>query len=187
MTHIKIVPFDKNWQSEYLKIEAKLKSILKTSIIRIDHIGSTSVKDLSAKDIIDVQITVDNLQQPNLIDALVAENFEYFKQANCDNLVGVESDCVELKKLFFKYQSNKIVHVHVREKNRLNQCYPILFRDYLRANPKARLAYEKIKKELAWRFEFDATAYYAIKDPVMDGIYYSAQIWAKSVGWQLDN
>ncbi|MCJ8311592.1 MAG: GrpB family protein [Saccharospirillaceae bacterium] len=183
MSHIKIVPYDNNWPTDYLKLEQKLKTVLKTMlsdlIIQIDHIGSTSVEGLSAKDIIDIQVTVKNLNTPELTEKLVTAGFEYNKQANQDNLVGVDDHSPELKKLFFRYRysSDKTAHIHIREKGRLNQQYPILFRDYLRSNKTACLSYQNIKIELATHFEFDSKSYYAIKDPVMDGIYAAAKIW----------
>ena len=180
MSYIKIVPYDSNWPNEYLKLEKKLKTVLAGFIVCIDHIGSTSVNNLSAKNIIDIQVTVNNLDEVQLINRLVVANFEYIKTANQDNLLGFDEQSIELKKLFFRLNDKQLAHIHLREKGRVNQQYPLIFRDYLRSNNTARLSYEKIKIELASRFEFDSKSYYAIKDPVMDGIYAAAKVWSET-------
>jgi GrpB-like predicted nucleotidyltransferase (UPF0157 family) len=56
-----LVPHDKKWEDNYKEIESVLKEILKEySIKRISHIGSTSIKNIYAKDIVDVLIEIDS-------------------------------------------------------------------------------------------------------------------------------
>ena len=75
------------------------------------------------------------------------------------------------------------VHVHVREEGRPNQQYPLLFRDYLRADPLAAGSYGSLKRALAATVEDDWDAYYAVKDPACDLIIAGARQWADRVGW----
>ena len=75
----------------------------------------------------------------------------------------------------------------MREEGRLNQLYPLLFRDFLRADEPTRLAYEDIKRELARRFADDVEAYYAIKDPYMDTVYRAALMWKEATAWTPDD
>src|SRR3982751_5115303 len=56
-----VVPYRDEWPQEFRRRGAALRSILGNSAARIDHIGSTSVPGLAAKDIIDLQIGVDSL------------------------------------------------------------------------------------------------------------------------------
>src|SRR5512138_73238 len=58
MALIEIVPYQEKWPSEFQEIAASLRRALGQVALRIDHIGSTSVPGLSAKDVIDIQITV---------------------------------------------------------------------------------------------------------------------------------
>jgi len=67
----------------------------------------------------------------------------------------------------------------VRKLGRLNQQYPLLFRDYLIADANVRQAYEQVKRELATRFAHDSQAYYAIKEPYMDTLYRAALLWQR--------
>src|SRR5262245_39683368 len=61
---VEIVPYQTNWPAEFQAIAARLRSALGDLALRLDHIGSTSVPGLPAKDIIDVQITVAALTEP---------------------------------------------------------------------------------------------------------------------------
>ncbi len=73
--------------------------------------------------------------------------------------------------------------MHVREQGRLNQRYPLLFRDYLRADSVAAEAYAQVKRALAIAAPDDWDTYYAVKDPVCDVIIAAAEHWAVRVGW----
>ena len=55
---VTIVPNDENWPAEFDQIGTSLRRALGDRAVRIDHIGSTAVPGLPAKDIIDVQVTV---------------------------------------------------------------------------------------------------------------------------------
>ena len=53
--------YNPKWAEEFESIKSSLQEILGDLALRIDHIGSTSVPGLGAKDIIDIQITVKEL------------------------------------------------------------------------------------------------------------------------------
>ena len=56
-----IAPYNPNWRDEFVTIGVPLRQALGDLALRIDHIGSTAVLGLAAKDIIDVQIAVRSL------------------------------------------------------------------------------------------------------------------------------
>ena len=60
---VEIVTYKSSWPSEFTQIASTLRQGLGDLALRIDHIGSTSVPGLAAKDIIDIQITVAALDQ----------------------------------------------------------------------------------------------------------------------------
>ena len=66
-----IVDYQPTWTTEFAAIAATLRRGLGDLALRIDHIGSTSVPGLAAKDIIDVQITVAGLD-PQVLALLTA-------------------------------------------------------------------------------------------------------------------
>lgn len=188
MPRIEIIKPRANWKDEFDEIRMDLVSILEGFIVCIDHIGSTAVPNLPAKNVIDVQITVSDLNKPDVKELLINAGYNYRSGVVKDSLVGLGDDSEDLKKLFFMEKLNsRRCHIHIREYGRENQRYPLLFRDYLIADTLTREAYALIKKELATRFPDDPDAYYAIKDPHMDTIYRAACMWAEKTGWTLND
>lgn len=55
---LEILDHDNRWASAFATIGATLRDQLDQAALRIDHIGSTAVAGLAAKDVIDVQVTV---------------------------------------------------------------------------------------------------------------------------------
>jgi GrpB-like predicted nucleotidyltransferase (UPF0157 family) len=53
-----VVPYREGWVQEFEAIASDLRETLGDLALRIDHIGSTLVPGLAAKDVIDVQVTV---------------------------------------------------------------------------------------------------------------------------------
>ena len=58
---IALSPYQPAWPSEFSGLAGRLRRHLGPLALRIDHIGSTSVPGLAAKDIIDIQVTVEAL------------------------------------------------------------------------------------------------------------------------------
>jgi len=71
----------------------------------------------------------------------------------------------------------------VRMAGRPNQRYPLLFRDYLRAHPASAAAYAELKRRLAEHLS-DPQRYPEVKDAAVDLIYFAAEEWAATTGWQ---
>ena len=61
MAWVKIEPYSDAWPRDFARIAKLVRSTLGDRALRIDHIGSTSVPGLDAKDTIDVQVTVADL------------------------------------------------------------------------------------------------------------------------------
>ena len=153
--------------------------------LRIDHIGSTSVPGLPAKDVIDIQITVAALDE-TLIAAMGAIGYTLpegvWRDHRPPGFAGPESDWEKL--LFRPPLGQRRTHTHVRVQGRANQRYPLLFRDYLRAHPTIAQAYAELKRRLAAHLA-DPRTYPEVKDPAVDLIYFAAEAWAETTDWQL--
>jgi GrpB-like predicted nucleotidyltransferase (UPF0157 family) len=175
------------WPQEFETIRSSLLEILGALALRIDHIGSTSVPNLGAKDIIDVQITVQALT-PEVRQRLIEAGYGYREVNAYDHVPLGEDDDPELWAKFFFNQpaGQRRANIHVRIAGNPNQRYPLLFRDYLRAHPNSARTVELIKGQLAKYHADDVEAYYDIKDPVYDLIWDAAQDWASYTGWQPD-
>ena len=182
---IAIVPYDERWPAEFRRLGAVLRGTLGPLAERIDHIGSTAVPGLAAKDVIDVQVTVARFD-PEPAPALEAAGLVALSHITADHQppgVSVAPDQLE-KRLFQSAPNDRRSNVHVRIEGRFNQRYALLCRDYLRTHPLAAAAYGRVKVELARLFPYDAEAYYDVKDPVFDILMAGAEDWAVATGWR---
>ena len=181
---IVIRPYDEGWPAEFDELRTMLRTGLGDAAVRIDHIGSTSVPGLPAKDIIDVQVGVADLDDPRLGPAF--EGLGATATAITTDHVppGDPGGPADWEKRYFRPPASwRPAHLHVRAVGRRNHRYALLFRDYLRAAPESAAAYAQVKSALArWR-STDVTAYYDVKDPVCDLIMAAAERWAVDVSW----
>jgi GrpB-like predicted nucleotidyltransferase (UPF0157 family) len=178
---IEIIPYDAQWPPRYAALAARLRAALGDAVLAIHHIGSTSVTGLAAKDIIDIQVTVSDIDAPLDFEAAGSMPGRHATD-HCPPGMTLPSE--ELKKQFFKFDTPR-AHVHVRSAGRFNQRYPLLCRDYLRAHREAADAYAAIKRNLARIVGDDIEAYYDVKDPVFDLLMAGAEDWAAMTGWIL--
>jgi GrpB-like predicted nucleotidyltransferase (UPF0157 family) len=173
------------WPTEFEAIRSSLLDILGPVALRIDHIGSTSVPGLGAKDVIDIQITVEALT-PEVRQRLIDAGYAYWDTITHDHVpLGADDDPkLWTKFLFNQPDGRRRANVHVRKEGNPNQRYPLLFRDYLRAHPNSARTIELIKREIVKRHADDLEAYYAIKDPMYDLIWEAALDWSRQTKWK---
>lgn len=181
---IEIVNYQETWPSDFQQIASRLRQALGDMALRIDHIGSTAVPDLPAKDVIDIQITVGSLDEA-IIAALTSLGYVQpdgvWRDHPIPHFVG---PVTEWEKLFFQPPpGQRRTNTHVRIQGRANQRYALLFRDYLRAHPDSAAAYGELKRRLAAHLA-DPQTYPQVKDPAVDIIYFAAEAWSAAEHWQ---
>ena len=182
--HIDIVAYRSEWPNEFLGVAAEISSVLGDHAITIHHIGSTSVPGLAAKDIIDVQVSVLDIDDPHLRPGLEAAGFVWRGDITRDHTPpGTLPLPEDLEKRYAQRLDSPKVNCHVRVPGRPNHRYALLFRDFLRSSEAAAQAYAEVKRQLAGHFPNDVDAYYDVKDPVMDIIYAAAEGWAATTEW----
>lgn len=183
MRSVEIIPYQERWANEFEEIASVLRTGLVSLALRIDHIGSTAVPGLAAKDVIDIQITVASLGE-EIIRAMTRLGYNLATGISQDHQPpGMVSSAWDWEKLLFRPPlEQRCTHTHVREVGRANQRYPLLFRDYLRAHPTTAQAYAELKRRLAVQLA-DPGTYPDVKDPAVDLIYYAASEWAEYTGW----
>ncbi len=133
---IVIAPYNPQWALEFQRLGTLLRSALGDLALRIDHIGSTAVPGLSAKDVIDMQITVATLDTRTLVAAISTLGYRFWDDITGDHLPPGRTDAPsEWSKLYFSAPAGqRRTNLHVRQAGRANQRYALLFRDYLRAD-----------------------------------------------------
>ncbi len=183
---IEIVPYQPTWPEEFLAIAQILREALGSPgaahrPYRVDFRAG-----LAAKDRIDIQVTVESLD-PLVEQAFNRVGYQRSIRYTRDHIPPAALTQAEdwVKWFFNAPEQQRPTNVHVRISGLPNQRYPLLFRDFLRADPAAALAYAQIKLALAKYHADDADAYYEIKNPVCDIIMAGAELWAAKIDWML--
>jgi GrpB-like predicted nucleotidyltransferase (UPF0157 family) len=135
--------YTEKWEKEFFLLSKKLKQKLsiKKDNIKVEHIGSTSVKGLTSKPVIDVLIGIPQNNLDNYIKPITELGFVYAKEYE---------DELPNRRFFFKNEKNKrIAHIHLVESSSFWYKRHITFRNELRNNSKTKIEYEKFKMSLA--------------------------------------
>ena len=181
---VEIILYQDRWPAEFQAIAADLRRALGELALRIDHIGSTSVPGLPAKDVIDIQITVAALTE-TVRSAMATAGYTLkpgpYRDHRPPNAVGPDAEWDKWR--FSPPAGQRRTNTHMRVQGQANQRYPLLFRDYLRAHPATAQAYAELKRRLAQHLA-DPRMYPEVKDPAVDLIYLAAEDWAAATYWQ---
>ncbi|MDR1821641.1 MAG: chorismate-binding protein [Oscillospiraceae bacterium] len=131
---------------------AKLKTIFGAAAVDIQHVGSTAVRGIAAKPIIDIAAAVDDL---GIAEQLAAKlNAAGFYKSKLHKIPGdiLFADGGESSEV-------RSLHIHIVQADGERWRNYLLFRDYLNANPAEAKAYERVKKNLAEEYPGDRNAY----------------------------
>ncbi|GLZ78964.1 dephospho-CoA kinase [Actinorhabdospora filicis] len=175
---------DPAWPARFERIAARLRHAFAEVALRVDHIGSTAVPGLAAKDVIDVQVTVRDLAHVDQrIPQLARAGFVRVSGVDHDEPKPFAPDPYEWRKqLFGGTDPGDITHVHVRVEGTPGWRYALLFGDWLRAEDAERDGYAGHKRALA--VEHAVTSDYAeAKEPWFTDALDRAEAWAKKTGW----
>ena len=124
------------WDEQFLKMKQKLLERLKGIDIR--HIGSTSVKGLMAKPIIDILVGIsNNIELNHTIRPIIEIGFEYVSK--------YENVLPNRRFFIFKHEKKVLYHIHLVKKESYWFKRHIAFRNELRSNKKTMLEYEALK------------------------------------------
>lgn len=171
---VEIAAYDADWPRLFRQRGERLRTALGDVALRIDHIGSTSVPDLAAKPIIDIQISVASFEP---LDAFrrPLEGLGYvFREANEERT----------KRYFREAPGERREHVHVRKAGSWGEQFALLFRDYMRAHPDEAARYARPKRELAERYRDDRHGYTEAKNPFIWEVMHRANDWSQELGWE---
>jgi len=137
--------YNPDWAQLYEQEENLLKKCLADYIVDIQHIGSTSVPGLAAKPVIDIQITVDNIDNIS----------KYLPELGRIDYVTSAPNTLQ----FLCKSNNHKFHLYIEKRDSNEGIRRIVFRDYLRANPRGAQEYENLKRAMAEKFSDDPSAY----------------------------
>jgi GrpB-like predicted nucleotidyltransferase (UPF0157 family) len=160
---IRIVDYDAAWPKKYEANARVIADAIGASALRIEHIGSTSVPGLAAKDIIDILIVVQNS----------ANESAYRPQLEAVGYILRVREPEWNEHRMFRTQE-KDVHVHIYSSGCPEIERNLIFRDRLRRNIEDRRRYEQRKRELAATEWSDMNEYAEAKTSVIESILNAA-------------
>ena len=179
-----LVPSDPTWPDQARRIVARLNTACGHRAVRIDHIGSTAVPGLDAKDVIDVQVTVPSLAvADDLVDSLLAAGYPRIDAITGDR-PHTPDPALWHKRLHASADPGRPTNVHVRVDGWPNQQFALLFRDWLVAEPGVRDEYLALKREVAAARHLTTGDYADAKEPWFVDAYHRAWVWADATEWR---
>ena len=158
-----VLPYDVAWQSALDKIKGEIKEAIGDLIIGVEHVGSTSVKGISAKPCIDIDVIIKDYSAfAAVVDGLNAIGYVH------------EGDLGIKDREAFKYTDKPHLmmhHLYVCPQYSEELHRHITFRDFLRSNPEAVRKYSLIKEKAAELFPNDIDGYIEYKSPCIEELY----------------
>lgn len=156
---INLVDHKDSWKSQYVRMEARLKNILKEYNPKINHIGSTAIKDIKAKNIVDILVELN------------ADQFEEVAKQLEENGFIIMNDQNTRISLNYGYTyvgyAPEVFHIHLRN---IGDNDEIFFKDYLNDHDKERKEYEKLKLEFFDKYKNNRNAYSKAKTDFVNKI-----------------
>ncbi|WP_039816497.1 GrpB family protein, partial [Nocardia otitidiscaviarum] len=166
---IHIVAYDPTWPQRFAIERGRIGEALGATACRIDHIGSTAVPGLAAKPILDIDLSVPNVDdEAAYLDQLLTAGYQLRVRERGHRMVRTPQ---------------RDVHVHICTVGSEWERRHLLFRDWLRHDSSDRATYEKFKRLLAQRDWADMNGYADAKGPLIAKITLRAEAWAQSVSW----
>jgi len=154
--NVNLSDYNPKWENEFEHEKTRIVNVIGNKILGIEHIGSTSIKELKAKPIIDIIVGVQDLEEiSNFIVPLNKIEYEYVHKPEFKD-----------RRFFRKgLWGQGTCHLHICKFNSNEWIEKLLFRDYLRLNSDVAKEYAALKKELASIYKFDRPTYTKKKEP----------------------
>jgi len=162
---VKLVGYEPEWEKIFESERETLNDILGTEGLEpvITHVGSTSIKGMLSKPIIDIAVGFDNQnQQIKGFNKLKASGMHYVS-------------AVKLPGLYLMSKGDPVqFHYHVVVRNTYAWNRLILFRNHLKKNPRLIKEYEELKIELAGEYEENRYQYTLGKKDYVEAVLFRA-------------
>jgi GrpB-like predicted nucleotidyltransferase (UPF0157 family) len=162
---VQVVPHEAAWARLFAAEAATLRAALGEPATPIEHVGSTAIKGMDAKPIIDLMLAVPSL-------ASAAEHIPVLENLGYED----RGDGGAPGRLFLAKgpPSRRTHHLSLAEPTSAFWRETLLFRDYLSTHPEAVEAYRRLKHDLAVRYPSDRAAYTNGKNAFIKGIIVKA-------------
>ncbi|MBS4200771.1 GrpB family protein [Bacillus sp. FJAT-49732] len=167
---VRLSDFNENWAQMFQDEAQFLKSIFGVEIIKFEHFGSTSVRGIKAKPVIDMMCIVKDIGK--------IDSFNDKMDSLGYDIAGEWG--IPGRRLFRKGGENRTHHIHCYQQNNPHIERHLIFRDYLRTYPQEAEKYNNFKEQLARKFD-DTREYSLAKKTFVKEMEERALIWYKGI------
>jgi len=175
---VTVVPHRPSWRRDFAHHRARIEQALSGLAPVIDHIGSTSLEDIVAKPIIDILVGLNaGLALDSVVEPMRKAGYTYIEQFNAQmpyrrffvQLVARADTPLQTilgpgVELAFGRDYDSVANIHVMIQGTDHWRRHLAFRDYLRAHPDVRHAYQALKLQIAAMDFTDPLEYNAYKE-----------------------
>jgi len=138
--HVEVVPYHEDWPRQFENEAQALRKILKDQLVSIYHFGSTSIPGASAKPIIDILVTVLEIEAADRLTP----------QLSLLGYQAVGEYGIAGRRFFYKGTEDlRSHHLHIYQYDNPHILRHIAFRDYMRTHPLSARQYSQLKEKLA--------------------------------------
>ena len=155
----RVVAHDPAWTARAGAELARIGAALGSVAVRLEHVGSTAIPGLAAKPIIDLQLSVEAVEQDAFYRGCL-ERLGY--------LFVMDPDSPEYRFFAKPPQRPRSFHLHVCEAGSADETRHTAVRDYLSSHREEAESYAAVKRELVGRTGCDRLAYIAGKARYVD-------------------
>ncbi|WNO09933.1 GrpB family protein [Teredinibacter sp. KSP-S5-2] len=154
MREILIVPYNNSWPKLFEQEKELIFKSIPVEIYRIHHIGSTSVKGLPSKPIIDILLEIKKIETLDKLN-------NYFERIGyeCLGEYGIKG-----RRYYQKGGDDRTHQIHAFSTNSTHVISHLAFRDYLIANKDIAEEYENVKSKAAEACNNDIGVYCDLKN-----------------------
>jgi len=176
---VQVHSYRASWEAEGATLMHFLSELVPEAAA-VEHIGSTSVPGLAAKDCLDMMILVHDLGSSGAEQALASAGYRRRPEPwnNAEEACGRDWP----KMVFAPPVGGRAVNIHVRVTPSGPERLSLLFRDHLRARPDRANEWALFKMRAAESVT-DLAAYGQLKAPAWTLLMQLAEAWATEAGW----
>lgn len=162
---VEVVDYNPDWAKAFKEESKKIKEALGKNCVIVQHIGSTALKGMKARPIIDIMPIVKDLSQ----------------SIECrEKLEALGYECKE-EHLYVKSEGNTAYCIFIlADRNKSESGRHLAIREYLRAHEDTAKEYAELKTKLAAEFPYDQNGYCDGKNEFLKALEEKAVAWSEN-------
>jgi GrpB-like predicted nucleotidyltransferase (UPF0157 family) len=159
---VEVSDYDPAWPEEFECLKSRILAALGDLVLRVEHVGSTAVRGLAAKPIVDLYVVVKGMDEATT--SLRELGYVAEGELGVPGRLG-----------FARPEGEKRHHLYICSPDHAGLETVVRFRDYMRTHGQQADEYADLKRELAGRYRDDRDAYAAAKSTFIEAVLERAE------------